>query len=80
MELPNFWLWLGKLVPHTCAPYMCAERVYFRCHRMLVSDWLVTHGHEVCHIDGTGPCKPHRLTPEARLINGQLLYRGDLLL
>ena len=31
--------------------YMCAERVYFRCHRMLVSDWLVAHGHEVRHID-----------------------------
>jgi len=45
--------------------YMCAERVYFRCHRMLVSDWLVTLGHEVCHIDGAEPCKPHRLTPEA---------------
>ena len=26
--------------------YMCAERVYFRCHRMIVSDWLVAHGHE----------------------------------
>ena len=37
--------------------YMCAERVYFRCHRMLVSDWLVAHGHEVMHIDGTGPVK-----------------------
>jgi uncharacterized protein (DUF488 family) len=60
--------------------YMCAERVYFRCHRMLVSDWLVAHGHEVCHIDGTGPCKAHQLTPEARLVDGQLLYRGDRLL
>jgi len=60
--------------------YMCAERVYFRCHRMLVSDWLVGHGHEVLHIDGTGPVKPHRLTAEARVIDGQLIYRGDRLL
>lgn len=60
--------------------YMCAERVYFHCHRMLVSDWLVAHGHEVMHIDGTGPVKPHRLTPEARMIDGQLIYRGDRLL
>jgi uncharacterized protein (DUF488 family) len=59
--------------------YMCAERVYFQCHRMLVSDWLVSHGHEVQHIDAEGPTRPHRLTREARLINGQLLYRGDLL-
>jgi uncharacterized protein (DUF488 family) len=60
--------------------YMCAERVYFRCHRMLVSDWLVAHGHEVLHIEGTGPAKPHELTNEARMIDGRLLYRGDRLL
>jgi len=60
--------------------YMCAERVYFRCHRMLVSDWLVGHGHEVMHIDGTGPAKPHHLTAEARMIDGELIYRGDRLL
>ncbi|MGC2446227.1 MAG: DUF488 domain-containing protein [Candidatus Sulfotelmatobacter sp.] len=60
--------------------YMCAEHVYFRCHRMLVSDWLVARGHEVLHIDGTGPVRPHKLTPEARIIDGRLLYRGDRLL
>jgi uncharacterized protein (DUF488 family) len=60
--------------------YMCAERVYFRCHRMLVSDWLLAHGHEVLHIDGIGPAKPHRLTAEARLIDNELIYRGDRLL
>jgi uncharacterized protein (DUF488 family) len=60
--------------------YMCAERVYFRCHRMLVSDWLVAHGHEVMHIDDARPSKPHRLTAEARLIEGKLVYRGDRLL
>ncbi len=30
---------------------MCAERVYFQCHRMLVSDYLTAHGHTVLHID-----------------------------
>lgn len=60
--------------------YMCAERLYFRCHRMLVSDWLVAHGHEVLHIDGAGPVKPHALTAEARIVDGRLVYRGDRLL
>ena len=60
--------------------YMCAERVYFRCHRMMVSDWLVAHRHEVLHIDGAGPAKPHQLLDEARLIDGQVIYRGDRLL
>jgi uncharacterized protein (DUF488 family) len=57
--------------------YMCAERVYFRCHRMIVSDWLVARGHEVFHIDAEGPTRSHKLLPEARVIDGQLIYRGD---
>ena len=71
---------LVALTEQAPTAYMCAERVYFRCHRMLVSDWLMAHGHQVLHIDGTGPTKPHSLTAEARLIEGQLLYRGDRLL
>jgi uncharacterized protein (DUF488 family) len=60
--------------------YMCAERPYFRCHRMLVSDWLVANGHQVFHIDATGPVKPHTLTAEARMVDGRMIYRGDRLL
>ena len=60
--------------------YVCAERVYFRCHRMLVSDWLVAHGHQVLHIDDVDPVEPHNITAEARMIDGRLLYRGDRLL
>ena len=59
--------------------YMCAERVWFQCHRMLVSDWLVAHGHTVLHIDAEGPPKPHRLTAEARLIGNQVVYRPETL-
>jgi len=71
---------LVKMAGQSKTAYMCAERVYFRCHRMLVSDWLVAHGHEVLHIDGAGPVRPHKLMTEARMIDGQLIYRGDLLL
>lgn len=71
---------LLALAEHSRTAYMCAERVYFHCHRMLVSDWLIAHGHEVVHIDAEGPAKTHRLTPEARMIEGKLIYRGDRLL
>ena len=71
---------LERLAERSRTAYMCAERVYFRCHRMLVSDWLVAHGHEVLHIDAEGPVKPHRLMAEARMIEGRLIYRGDRLL
>lgn len=83
MLTPEFEQAIDELVrmaeqSRTC--YMCAERVYFRCHRMLVSDWLVAHGHEVLHIDDARPPRPHKLTAEARLIDSQLIYRGDRLL
>ena len=71
---------LIQIAEHSHTAYMCAERVYFKCHRMLVSDWLVAHGHDVLHIDDEKPPKPHRLIPEARLVDGKLLYRGDRLL
>jgi uncharacterized protein (DUF488 family) len=70
---------LVQLAEQSRTAYMCAERVYFHCHRMLVSDWLTAHGHEVLHIDGTGPVKLHELLPDARVIDGELIYRGDRL-
>jgi uncharacterized protein (DUF488 family) len=70
---------LVALAENSRTAYMCAERVYFRCHRMLVSDWFVAHGHEVLHIDGAGPVKPHRLTKEAHMVEGEVIYRGDRL-
>ena len=79
-EFENAMAELLALAAASRTAYMCAERVYFRCHRMLVSDWLVAHGHEVVHIDGAGPVKPHKLTAEARMIDGELIYRGDRLL
>ena len=71
---------LLKLSEQSRTAYMCAERVYFRCHRMLVSDWLVAHGHKVLHIDDAKPAKPHKFMAEARLVDGQVIYRGDRLL
>jgi len=71
---------LIKIGGQSRTAYMCAERVYFRCHRMLVSDWLVAHGHEVLRINDEKPAKPHKVMAEARLIDGQLIYRGDRLL
>lgn len=58
---------------------MCAERVYFQCHRMLVADYLTAHGHKVLHIDNTNPAREHALMKEARMVDGRLLYVGDRL-
>ena len=70
---------LLELAEHSRTAYMCAERVYFHCHRMIVSDWLTAHGQEVLHIDAEGPVRPHKLTAEAQLVEDQVIYRGDQL-
>ncbi|MBV9342226.1 MAG: DUF488 domain-containing protein [Acidobacteria bacterium] len=83
MLTPEFNQAAGHLIEIAAewrAAMMCAERLYFRCHRMLVSDWLVAHGHEVLHIDDARPPVAHKLLPEAQIVNGQLLYRGSLLI
>lgn len=59
---------------------MCAERMWFQCHRMLVSDYFLANGHTVLHIiEADKDPKPHALTKEARIVEGRLLYRGDRL-
>lgn len=58
---------------------LCAERLYFRCHRMLISDYLTMLGVEVFHI-GTAATPvedepiPHKYTSGAQVANGKLTY------
>ncbi len=58
---------------------MCAERMWFQCHRMLVSDYFTAHGDDVEHIDATGPTRRHQLMKEAQVIEGRLLYNAGQL-
>jgi uncharacterized protein (DUF488 family) len=55
---------------------MCAEAVWWRCHRSLVSDYLKAQDIEVTHIMGVGKSEPHPFTSAARIVNGRLSYRG----
>jgi uncharacterized protein (DUF488 family) len=65
-------------VPAVNTAYMCAERMYFQCHRMLVSDYLTAHGHTVLHIDDDKHApRQHKLMAEAHLVGGQLLYNAQ---
>jgi len=57
---------------------VCAEAVWWRCHRSLISDYLKAQGVEVTHIMAAGKSEPHPFTSAARIINGELSYRGIL--
>ena len=58
---------------------MCAEAVWWRCHRGLISDYLKVGGVEVIHIIGAGKIERHPWTSAARVEDGTLSYRGSSL-
>ena len=60
---------------------MCAEVLWWRCHRRLIADVLTTLDVDVVHIRTADAAEPHRLAAPARLVDGVLTYaedRGDL--
>ena len=72
---------LLEIAARSKTTYMCAERVYFRCHRRLISDYLTAHGHTVLHIDDENhEPRAHKLMSETRLVDGKLVYDEGMLL
>jgi uncharacterized protein (DUF488 family) len=56
---------------------MCAEAVWWRCHRALISDLLKARGTEVIHILDAKKTEQHPFTSAARMIDGHLSYRTE---
>lgn len=56
---------------------MCAEAVWWRCHRSLISDYLKARGVEVLHILAANKVEPHPYTSAARIVNGRLNYEAN---
>ena len=56
--------------------FMCAETLWWRCHRRLVSDRLMVDGWDVVHLLARGKSEPHRLWDVARAVDGRLVYDG----
>jgi uncharacterized protein (DUF488 family) len=55
---------------------MCAEGLYWQCHRRLVSDYLLANGVSVQHIFPSCEVKPHMLTSGAEIADGTVTYPG----
>jgi uncharacterized protein (DUF488 family) len=68
---------LEKLALEKKTAYMCAEALWWRCHRSMVSDWLKLKGWKVFHIMGIGKSEEHQYTQPARIANGNLLYSKE---
>lgn len=53
---------------------MCAEAVWWRCHRRIVADYLLAADREVFHLMGDDRIEPARMTPAAVRRDDHLIY------
>jgi uncharacterized protein (DUF488 family) len=68
---------LRTLSRDNCCAIMCAEAVWWRCHRRIIADYLLTQGVPVMHIMGHDKVDPAKLTPGARAqSDGTLVYQA----
>ena len=67
---------LLELADDSRVAVMCAEAVWWRCHRSLISDYLKAKGHTVIHILDENKTEEHPFTSAARIVDGELSYRG----
>ena len=68
---------LGELIAlsaeRRCA-IMCAEAVWWRCHRRIIADYLLVRDVAVQHLMGPGRTQPAKLTPGAEVKDGSITY------
>lgn len=65
---------LKKMVEKKICVIMCAEGVFWRCHRSLIADALQLDGYNVFHIQSKKTAKAHVLTSFLHLIDGKMVY------
>jgi uncharacterized protein (DUF488 family) len=68
---------LEKLALGKITVCMCAEALWWGCHRSMVSDYLKLEGWTVFHIMGIGKSEEHRYTQPSRIVEGKLLYSKE---
>lgn len=67
---------LLELSTQTRTAIMCAEALWWRCHRSLVADYLKAAGQSVIHIVDAKKVEEHSFTSAARIVKGKLTYEG----
>jgi uncharacterized protein (DUF488 family) len=73
--------WLAALVAALAEPapcFMCAETLWWRCHRRLIAELLHARGHDVVHLLRPGHSEPHRVwEPISETRDGVLYLCGE---
>jgi uncharacterized protein (DUF488 family) len=61
------------------AAFMCAETLWWKCHRRMLSDRLTVDGWSVVHLLAPGKRELHQVWDIAREVDGRLMYDGGVL-
>jgi uncharacterized protein (DUF488 family) len=65
---------LTQLTKRGSTAIMCAEALYWSCHRSMIADFLKSKGIEVAHIFDGKHMREHEYTQCARIVDGRLTY------
>ena len=82
METDEFWRGYERLVSlarESRTAFMCAETLWWRCHRRLIADRLTVDGWTVTHLFAPGKSEPHVLWDAARILGGHIVYDAGTL-
>ena len=82
MSTPEFARGYERLVSiarRSRTVFMCAETLWWRCHRRLIADRLTVDGWSVTHLFAPGKSEAHVLWDVARTLGGQLVYDAGTL-
>ncbi len=69
---------LKKIAIRNPTVYMCSEAVWWRCHRSMVSDYLMAKGWKVLHIMAIGKAQEHKYTAPAKLKMAKLIMKPTI--
>ena len=78
MGQPEWQHALRRVIAAPTPCVMCAETLWWRCHRRLIAELLAARGHEVVHLIRPHEYRPHSPSEEADYRAGALYLCGEL--
>jgi len=77
MARPDWQDALAAALAHPAPCLLCAETLWWRCHRRFIAELLAARGHDVVHLIAPGQSQAHRLLPTAEVRDGVLYLCGE---
>jgi uncharacterized protein (DUF488 family) len=79
-EFAHDYARLAQLASTKRVAFMCAETLWWRCHRRILADRLIVDGWEVMHLLAPAKSEAHVVWDAARVVEGRLVYDAGTLL